>query len=307
MRKLFAVSLILMLALPAPADQVDMGAVFDEDFRDQCDTGSCHAFASIAILEAAMKRRRRDAEPVLLSDADLFLRTNVINGVSAARYSVDPRLSERVLIEGGWPSRDLRIALELGVARAETVPWDGFLRKFETFREKRRDECRAAGCEGESALLAYEASLAPSPEREREEIGYFYGAAMLARAEADREEVRRLLKGFTVHSSTFASTFNAPSRDEDARCRAAGAPVKARLMEDLAVRRPVAICLSLGGLPEWGAPAMHAKHCVAVRGYRQPRGGAMALLVRNSWGEDRHPDVPENRFCRIHEVTAVRP
>lgn len=284
--------LVLFLAAggPARADVVDFTAVFDDDFRDQCDTSSCHAFASVAILEAAMKRRRRDAETVYLSDADLFLRASVINGVLMYRPGYEGRPPEVALMEGGWPSRDLRLALEEGVAREETVPWTPFLRKFRDFRARQRS--------GELAPAP------PSPERAQAETQYFYGRA-LPQARADREETRRLLAGFTVHSSTFSSP--ALGVEEAARCRAAGQAVKARLMEDLAVRRPLVICLSLDGLPEWGAPPEHSRHCVAVRGYRKPRGGDMALFVRNSWGNERHPDVPEHRFCRIHEVTSVRP
>lgn len=284
--------LALLLAAPAPAraDVIDLTAIFDEDFRDQCDTGSCHAFASVAILEAAMKRRRRDSEPVYLSDADLFLRASVINGAMTYRPGYEGRPPEFALMEGGWPARDLRLALEQGVAREETVPWTPFLRKFRDFRNRQRS--------------GGEAPSAPSAARESEETRYFYGRA-LPQARADREEVRRLLAGFTVHSSTFATLTLGP--EETARCRAAGRAVKARLMEDLAVRRPAVICLRLDGLPEWGPPAEPTTHCVAIRGYRKERGADMALFVRNSWGDDRNPDIPEHRFCRIHEVTSVRP
>lgn len=293
MNRLAAAVLSLALALPAAADRVDLGAVFDDDFRDQCDTGSCHAFASVALLEAALRRRARDSEPVMLSDADLFLRTKVLDAKLMSFYRDDPSQIERELVEGGWPTVDLRYALKEGVARAESVPWDRFLVRFRDYRKRR---------------LAT-ADLPEPADRLADDTAFFYGEgdpeSLPARLEAlrlERREVLHLLRGFTVHSSTFPAFVRPP-----AECAAEGKAVSARLMEDLAVRRPVVLCLKIGGLSEWGSAPRFANHCIAIRGYTKPRGGPMTLLTRNSWGEDRNPDIPEDRFCRIYEVVSVRP
>lgn len=311
MRALF---LMLLLAAPAGADEVDLTELFD-DARDQCDTEACHVFASTSLLEAALRRRARDSAPVYLSDADLFLQTRVINGawVDARPNPVLP--VARVLVEGGYPEADLRWALANGVARRETLPWGDFLRKFRDFRTGRLRDCakayiasgkNAEACRDGSSpeFLAYEESLTPSRERRRAEELYFYGAASF-RVDADREEVKGLLKGFSVHDDTFQvmrSTAAGP-------CRAAGAPVKRRLMEDLAVRRPVIVCLTLDGLAEWGAQAAEqSRHCVAIRGYRGGKDKPFSLAVRNSWGEDGpRPDITEDQLCRVHSVVSVRP
>lgn len=326
LRRLLLLALLLAPA-PAFADQDDFSDHYGSP-RDQCGTGSCHVFASVALLEAALRRRRRDSEPVRLSDADLFLQMQVINGAHAEpgpaapedgavaagrRERARPALMEKRLVEGGWPHLDLEHALRRGVATEETVPWGGFLPRFEQFRLRRRAEFaaarqalgRAGDAEDETeALIAYEESLAPSRQRRQEEESFFYRD--LPRVEADRRRVRELLAGFTVHRSSFNSMVPRPEDGE--ACRRFGRPVKARLKEDFAVRRPVSVCLRLGGLAEWGAQAkLHALHCVAIAGWEQPRGGRMTLYTRNSWGRTVHPEIPEEQFCRIFDVTSLRP
>lgn len=318
--------LLALLLAPAPAfaDQDDFSDHYGSP-RDQCGTGACHVFASVALLEAAMRRRRRDSEPVRLSDADLFLQASVINGRNeepdAPRQDIargaarrePPILMEKKLVEGGWPHLDLEHALRRGVARQETVTWGDFLPRFEAFRKRRRAEFaaarralgRAGGAEDETeALIAYEESLVPSRERRQEEESFFYRD--LPRVEADREEVHRLLSGFSVHRSTFASMV--PKREDAAECRRRGRAVRERLKEDFIVRRPNLVCLLLDGLEGWGARrAQHAKHCVAIAGWEQPRGGPLTLYTRNSWGRTIHPEIPEEQFCRIHDVVSLRP
>lgn len=315
---------LLLLPLPAAAVEVDFSDLYGGP-RDQCDTGSCHAFASVALLEAALRRRARDAEPVRLSDADLFLQTTVINGggpytpggfregeedrVIVARREPPPRrrvLMERKLVEGGYPSADLRFALEHGVALQETVPWGPFLRRFDRFRERRRAAFReAAGRpDDEEALLSYEESLIPSRERRREEEAFLYEDP--AAAARDRERVKGLLAGFSVHASTFVSVV--PSAEDEDKCAAWGQPVRRRLLEDFDLRRPMVVCLRLDGLAEWGKEAArHSAHCVAIAGFKKPRGGPLTLYTRNSWGRSTHPEIPEEQFCRIHEVVSLRP
>jgi hypothetical protein len=316
--------LLALLLAPAPAfaDQDDFSDHYGSP-RDQCGTGSCHAFASVALLEAAMRRRRRDSEPLTLSDADLFLQATVINGSHEERAAPrqervvgrsvplqPPVLMEKKLVEGGWPHLDLEFALRRGVALEETVPWGPFLKRFEEFRGLRRAEFAAArkalGESGDDteALIAYEEGLAPSRDRRQREESFFYRD--LPRVEADRELVRGLLAGFSVHRSTFASMV--PGLEDAAECRRRGAAVRARLKEDFTVRRPNLVCLLLDGLEGWGARrAQHAKHCVAIAGWEQPRGGALTLRTRNSWGRTIHPEIPEEQFCRIHDVVSLRP
>jgi hypothetical protein len=318
--------LLALLLAPAPAfaDSDDFSDHYGSP-RDQCNTGSCHAFASVALLEAAMRRRRRDSERLTLSDADLFLQTTVINGRheerGAPRQDVlrgsvraePPALMEKKLVEGGWPHLDLEHALRHGVALEEDAPWSEFLPRFERFRAQRRAEFaaarraqgQAADADGETeALIAYEESLSPSRERRQREESFFYRD--LPAVEAGRARVRELLAGFAVHRSTFASMV--PGPQDAAECRRRAQAVRARLKEDFVVRRPNLVCLLLDGLEGWGARrAQHAKHCVAIAGWEQPRGGPLTLRTRNSWGRTIHPEIPEEQFCRIHDVVSLRP
>ena len=61
----------------AEAASADLSETFpDAACRDQGDTGSCHAFSSVALLESAIYRRygRIGGIKLRLSEADLFVR-----------------------------------------------------------------------------------------------------------------------------------------------------------------------------------------------------------------------------------------
>lgn len=193
--------------------------------RDQCGTGACHVFASVALLEAAMRRRRRDSEPVRLSDADLFLQMQAINGPTPSR-APRPRKRRR---PGGTSSR-VSSSSAAGGAQDET-----------------------------EALIAYEESLAPSRQRRQEEESFFYRD--LPRVEADRRRVRELLAGFTVHRSSFNSMVPRPEDGE--ACRRFGQPVKARLKGDFRCAGPCPSACGWAGWRN-GAPRRRCTRSVSA-------------------------------------------
>lgn len=78
---------------------VDLTEQFDPVLRDQGKMQTCHAFAAVALLEAA--RFRRTGERVRLSEADVFVRA---------------RTFERVVRDGGLLREDLWSALAEGAA-----------------------------------------------------------------------------------------------------------------------------------------------------------------------------------------------
>jgi len=95
---------LLLFALPVAAAElpaaVDLSAQWVDGPRRQHDLNSCHAFAAVALIEAA--HYRRTGRHVRLSEADLFVQRMV--------------LRDR---ESGFLLRDLRIGLERGVAAGD--------------------------------------------------------------------------------------------------------------------------------------------------------------------------------------------
>lgn len=92
--------LLLALALPAHSRElpasVDLSEQFPPGERRQHDLNSCHAFAAVGLLEAAIYRRAGGT--LRLSDADLWVRQLVVRSH-----------------EGGLLLRDLRVGLRRGV------------------------------------------------------------------------------------------------------------------------------------------------------------------------------------------------
>jgi hypothetical protein len=99
--------LLLSLGLSAQARElpvsVDLSAQFSPGERLQQNLNSCHAFAAVALMEAAVYRRT--GETIRLSEADLWVRTRT--------------LLER---EGGAMLHDLRVGLRRGVTPGDWYP-----------------------------------------------------------------------------------------------------------------------------------------------------------------------------------------
>jgi len=90
-------------------DTVDLSGQFDPELREQGSVQACHAFAAVALLEAA--HFRSTGERLRLSEADLFFRS-------------------RPLKEGGVMRADLRYALKHGVLPGDAYVYDAMLARY---------------------------------------------------------------------------------------------------------------------------------------------------------------------------------
>lgn len=123
----------------APGPDIDLSGQFPTGSRDQADVGSCHAFASIGLLEAAYYRKH--GEHAVFSDADLFLRNTVLNGNIYSGNVADQGYTwngKPELKEGGSPSTvlavgDMEFAIRNGVAT--TPQYSAFLERYRMFRD----------------------------------------------------------------------------------------------------------------------------------------------------------------------------
>jgi hypothetical protein len=118
-------------------EAVDLSWQFPTDAtRDQGDTGSCHVFTTVALLEAALKRRWNLAHT--LSEADLFARKVVADpdyydGAKKAVASGKGLAPVYEFIEAGSVIDDLRFAIAHGAVRQETAPWADFEKRYLKF------------------------------------------------------------------------------------------------------------------------------------------------------------------------------
>ena len=131
----------LKLSLQPPAAQPaaaalaekDLSAQFsDESKRNQRNVGSCHTFASVAVLEAAYYRKYK--ETVRFSEADLFYRYKLQGSPTFEDYNrlmaefAQGKAVDAAVEEGSWPSIELPFALKSGVS--SSWGYDKFMRNY---------------------------------------------------------------------------------------------------------------------------------------------------------------------------------
>lgn len=110
--------------------------------RNQGDIGSCHVFASVALLEAALYRKTKVR--YRLSEADLFLNRTVNHphyyevfvGRLRAEIQAEKLDYSPQVLEGGWPSEDLEYAVANGVAKGSGKDWAEFSARYVKYKHE---------------------------------------------------------------------------------------------------------------------------------------------------------------------------
>lgn len=294
-------------AAPPKPEGVDLKAQFaDPSNRDQCNVGSCHAFSSIAVLEAAYFRQY--GERVHLSEADIFLQRTVLSGDVYSDFCAEGKCK---LSEGNDVPGDVGFAIEHGVA--SSLQYDSFLERYRRYRsaEQKTMEGLQKTYEQESWLekLLYDPrkhwrELQAEPRAKRILEMYLKGSdAQLAQERADN---KAKLAGFKVQVKEFKYLGNAANKLKAQECKAKGVEQKKAFVEQLKASQPLSVSMSLSGLKAWGQTdtSEHANHAFTVIGYEAAPGGVV-LKTRNSWGGD-NPDVREDELCRVYKLVAVR-
>lgn len=287
---------------------VDLSGQFPTGSRDQGDVGSCHAFASIGLLEAAYFRKH--GEHVVLSDADLFLRNTVLNGNIYSGNIADRGYTwsgKPEFKEGGSPSTllaigDMEFAIKNGVAT--TPQYSAFLERYRQYRaaEQRTlaDIERQRQRDPWYVKLLYNprthwARLQKDPTNQRILQNYLMGND--ATLDAQRSEVREKLKGLSVVKNLYValpSSVNKPPAD----CAAAGAGRTASVLAELAAGRPVGV--------SYFTDANWASHVIIITGYKPDGKGSVVFKTRNSWGAGGNADMHPHDMCKVHGLFSVR-
>jgi hypothetical protein len=272
-------SVAAAVAMPSlPAGQ-DLSWQFSDDGRSQGETGSCHAFTAVALLEAA--HRRAYGHHVRLSEADLYLRRGILRHRLAFATGTEQGMTL-------W--RDLGWGLSEGVALGA----DGEFPEFE------------------SRLRGFLAAAPGSALWSRERVT----SALLPRADSEdarveRDAVKTAFAGFERRRVGLLSFAGAVARAEIAK-----EPVKCELERRVALvrrqldlGRPVGIGLLRGFAldPAWSARAKtDGAHYFVLKGYRR-EGERLVFLTRNTFSPENggSPDLDERELCMTFSLVWV--
>lgn len=269
---------------------VDLSSQFTGGSRHQADVGSCHTFASVAILEAAYYRFY--GQRVRLAEADLFIQRNV---TSRDAYMHFLQNGYPGLTEANNTGETLAFALNNGVA---TEPrYAAFLERYRRYRAAENAtlqnllrDYRRLSEEEQNAYNVREhwVQLQQSTTSQRIIQNFLMGNERAA-IERDRALMRTRFAAFSISSGTFATTGPGNSPNQ---CRLDGRPQTAAIRSELEAGRPVAIAMN--------------GHALVISGFRRGEGGAIVFSTRNSYGPESNRNIPVTQTCRILRVMSVR-
>lgn len=296
------------VAAPAAGPDVDLSGQFPTGSRNQADVGSCHAFASIGLLEAAYFRKY--GEHAVFSDADLFLRNTVLNGNIYSGNIADQGYTwngKPELKEGGAPSTllaigDMEFAIKHGVAT--TPQYSAFLERYRAFRaaEQRTLEDIERQHRRNSWLVrllynprTHWAELQKSPTNQRILQNFLMGNDPTL--DEQRKAVRDKLKGFSVVKNLYV-TLPSSVNKAPADCAAAGANRTASILSELGAGRPVGVSYFTN--TNW------ASHVIIITGSKSDGKGGVVFKTRNSWGAGGNADMHPHDMCKVHGLFSVR-
>ncbi|MFA6434409.1 MAG: hypothetical protein WCW52_06910 [Elusimicrobiales bacterium] len=272
--------------------KVDSAGLFVDGDRNQGAEGTCHAFASVAVLEAAYARRY--GRKIRYSEADLFLRRVVIG--RPMPQNMISGLPE--LLRAGLVSTDLEFALAHGVA--DGPDYGEFVKKLE-----RMPAFISELLPWYWVFLGTQGQLQLSDELREELIGYF--GLNTSDKRVERELFRWDFKGYTVAYERFyaqaAAEFVSPTRPGES-CRRRSERIAASITAELDAGRPVGVCMF------WNE-SRFSSHCVVFTGYQtevSPEGGARtSFSIRNSWGDAKKKPIKDDSLCRVIEISSLIP
>lgn len=277
----------------------------DPSRRDQCTIGSCHAFGSVAVLEAAYFRKYK--EHISLAEADVFLRRTVLSGDVYRDFCNSGTCT---LTEGNFPDKNIRYVLAHGALTNGS--YGAFARRYARFRAG--EEKTLEGIQKTYEGMGWLEKLFYDPRKHWKELSTSESSKkILADAlqgrgtyeSTEREQIKKKFAGFTLRSK---SDFDFKPEYKDLRpkdCLAHGLAQAAALKSELDANRPVCVSMSLSGLPAWGQndATRDAYHAFMIIGYEEtPKG--LVFRTRNSWG-GKNPDVKVEESCRIYAIDSV--
>lgn len=278
----------------------------DPSDRSQCNVGSCHAFSSIAVLEAAYKRAYGSA--IRFSEADLFIRRTVLSGDI---YKAFCATSDCKLSEGSDVLGDVDYAIANGVA--SSLQYQEFYERYKKYREA--EQKTLEGLKKTYDEMSWLEKLFYDPrahwkELESRPLNKKIKEAFLAghdpRIGQERADSKAKIGSFKSREKRFKHLGDKAPKMKKEECRAEGTGQGKAILAELNAGRPVSISMILKGLSAWGTAGStdHANHAFTIVGYKTEKTKPTVLHTRNSWGGD-NPNVHEHELCRVYSVLTV--
>jgi hypothetical protein len=275
--------------------------------RNQCSVGSCHAFSSVSILEAAYFRAH--GEHVALSEADVFIRRTVL---SKDLYNKFCATGKCELSEGNDVAGDINYALDNGVATS--LKYKDFVDRYVRYRDA--EQKTLEGLEKDYQSQPWYVKLLYNPRTHWAELQQEPTAKkIIARflsgndpaLDAERAKIKAKISGFKVKSQSFDYLGQKAKTTSTEDCAKTAAKQKAAILGELTAERPVSVSMSLAGLKEWGQEDAKddANHAFSLVAFRDDPKEGLRFETRNSWGGD-NPEVPLTKLCRVYSVVTVR-
>lgn len=277
----------------------------DPSTRDQCAIGSCHAFGSVAVLEAAYFRNYK--EHVSISEQDVFLRRTVLSGDVYRAFCAG---GECKMSEGNDPAGNIRYVLANGALSGGS--YAEFAQKYVKYRNSELKTMSYLKKQYEESSwiqkLLYDPRKHWKELSTSEESTKILGDMLQGRGSsvsAERGQLKAKLAGFTLRSKKDFDWKPENKALAPADCLARGGAQLAALKAELDARRPVCVSMSLSGLTAWGQTdaTRDAYHAFLIVGYESTDAG-LVFQTRNSWGGN-NPNVRADESCRIYAVDSV--
>jgi len=270
---------------PALIRTVDLSSQFEDGPRRQKDVASCHAFTTVALLEAAYYRKY--GERKRFSEADLFLQRTVLDPDIYLEFVLE---GAPVLSETQMTAADIRYALRNGIA--SSLKYKDFLKRYRRYRSAEQRTLEGLSKlaeepgddEGDDAepydAAAHWSDIQMEPQAKRILEAYLTGnrGDELAR---ERRANRRKFKGFRLQQTEFD-----PDTDLFAE---EGRPQAAAIKAELDAARPVGTSMS--------------SHVFVVIGYREYSDSRIVFQTRDS---DGSKDLCPKDFGKISRIYSVR-
>lgn len=279
----------------------------DSSTRDQGNVGSCHAFGSMAVMEAAYYRA--NGKPIKLSEADIFMRKTVTNGDVYRGFAAGGGAK---LSEGNDTAADLKYAQKNGVA--SSMEYEKFLERYQRYRDA--EQRTLSGIAKEEKKMDPLTRMLYNPRKHWAQLQKGDTSKKLIQRfltggdpamDEERTKMKEKMKDFKIETKAFkylGSDVNKMTSEERGK---SGEGQKKLLMDELSSGRPVTVSMSLSGLKAWGQTdtSQHANHAFMIVGFKSGADGQTVFKTRNSWG-GHNPDIKENELCRIYGVSSVK-
>lgn len=256
-----------------PCPSADLSSHFrDRANRGQGQRGTCHLFATVALLEDALYRAY--GTRLTLSEEDLSDSLDRL-GKSVLPLALKLLPLGKIGDSGGNVTLDLLVAKAAGVAARASVPYPG------EFRERDRSQ------DLEDALrrIAREAGMEP-PRGE---------PVKTLSVDDERRIVREALKAISVRKPQYY----VPGTPAVLRRQA--------LMNHLCAGRPAAVGVDVNGLEGWDDEKglLPKGHAFLVTGFRKNEfTGEWMFQTRNSWSGD-NPPLRESQLGRLLSIDTL--